>query len=109
MITQQRSLISLVLVFVATPVKAQEASNSLTTEAPTVTVTISCFRGPLDQVIWDRPKAEFIDDLVGIGYSYANANAIGERICADQEGVSDPQYLRAHLISILRSFPAAGQ
>ena len=38
-------------------------------------ITISCYRGPLAAVVWDRPNAVFIDDLVRYGYTAADAQA----------------------------------
>ena len=58
-------------------------------------ITVSCYRGPWTEVIWDRPNAVFIESLVAIGYDYANANAIGETICRDQALVNNPEGLRA--------------
>jgi hypothetical protein len=68
-------------------------------------ITISCFRGPSSNVIWDRPNAVFIEDLVKIGYSYQKAHAIGERVCRDEYGVSNPEYLKSTLIEIMARTP----
>ncbi len=68
-------------------------------------ITISCFRGPTSAVIWDRPNAVFIEDLVRLGYSYQRAHAIGERVCRDEYGVSQPDYLKATLLEILAKSP----
>ncbi|WP_224813587.1 helix-turn-helix domain-containing protein [Hasllibacter sp. MH4015] len=56
----------------------------------TITVTVSCFRGPFTEVIWDRPNPVFIDSLVNAGYSYPEAHAIGERVCRDPSTVDRP-------------------
>ncbi|MEX0285202.1 MAG: hypothetical protein AB3N23_11385 [Paracoccaceae bacterium] len=64
-------------------------------------ITISCFRGPSSNVIWDRPNAVFIEDLVRFGYTYPQAHAIGERVCRDEYGVGQPQYLRTSLLQIM--------
>lgn len=53
------------------------------------TITVSCFRGPLDVVVWDRPRAVFIDSLVAAGYDYAEATAIGTRVCRDEALLND--------------------
>ena len=29
-------------------------------------IVVSCFRGPWEEVIWDRPEPVFIDSLVGV-------------------------------------------
>ena len=70
-----------------------------------MTIQISCFRGPWREIIWDRAEARFTDDLVAYGYSYAEADAIGTRICRDPEGVDNPQNLVGVLRGILRTQP----
>lgn len=55
-----------------------------------VYVTVSCFRGPLSEIIWDRPNPVFIDSLVNAGYSFPEAHAIGERVCTDPSTVDRP-------------------
>lgn len=56
----------------------------------TVQVTVSCFRGPWTEVIWDRPNPVFIDSLVNAGYTFPEAHAIGERVCRDASTVDRP-------------------
>ncbi|MEX3016753.1 hypothetical protein [Gymnodinialimonas hymeniacidonis] len=56
----------------------------------TVHVTVSCFRGPFSEVIWDRPNPVFIDSLVNAGYTFPEAHAIGERVCRDPSTVDRP-------------------
>ncbi len=68
-------------------------------------ITISCFRGPTRDVIWDRPNAVFVQDLVRTGYSFSQAHAIGERICRDEYGVSQPEYLKTTLLNIMAETP----
>jgi hypothetical protein len=68
-------------------------------------ITISCFRGPTSTVIWDRPNAVFVEDLVRLGYSYPDAHAIGERVCRDEYGVDQPEYLRSTLYDIMARTP----
>ena len=68
-------------------------------------ITISCFRGPSSSVIWDRPNAVFVQDLVRYGYSYPQAHAIGERVCRDEYGVKRPDYLRTSLLQIMAQTP----
>jgi hypothetical protein len=57
----------------------------------TIQVTVSCFRGPWTEVIWDRPNAVFIDSLVNAGYTFPEAHAIGERVCRDESTVDRPE------------------
>lgn len=77
------------------------------TRTATVThvITVSCFRGPWEGVIWDRPNPIFIDSLVTAGYSYPEAHAISERVCRDQNGVGSPETMRAAMENILRTSP----
>jgi len=70
-----------------------------------VTVTISCFRGPWQDVIWDRPEPVFVDSLVAAGYSFPEAHAISERVCRDIDGVDNPAHSRAVLAQIFRETP----
>lgn len=66
---------------------------------------ISCYRGPFEAVAWDKPNAIFVDELVEYGYSPAQAMAIGRRICRDEYGVGDEDYLRSTLLRILSETP----
>ncbi|MFC3614377.1 hypothetical protein ACFORG_11440 [Lutimaribacter marinistellae] len=68
-------------------------------------ITISCYRGPTQGVIWDRPNAVFVEDLVAIGYSYPQATAIGERVCRDEWGVGQHDYMRNSLLEIIARTP----
>lgn len=70
--------------------------------------TISCFRGPWRQVIWDRPNAIFLDDLVKLGYTETEALSIGTRICRDEYGVGQPDYLMATLRELIATQPPSG-
>lgn len=56
----------------------------------TIYVTVSCFRGPFSEIIWDRPNPVFIDSLVSAGYTFPQAHAIGERVCTDPSTVDHP-------------------
>jgi len=70
-----------------------------------VTIQIACFRGPWHEIIWDRPEVSFTDGLVAYGYSYAEAEAIGFRVCRDPEGVDNPQHSVDVVHQILRTNP----
>ena len=52
-------------------------------------VTVSCYRGPWQEVIWDRPHPVFVDSLVAAGYNFSEAHAIAERICKDRSLVGN--------------------
>lgn len=65
-------------------------------------IVVSCFRGPWNDVIWDRPNAVFIDSLVAIGYDFSTAHAIGERVCRDEALVGNPDGMRETMLRIYR-------
>ena len=68
-------------------------------------ITVSCYRGPWDDVIWDRPEPIFIDSLVQAGYSFGDAHGIAERVCRDPSAVGSPGTLRAVMSNILATNP----
>ncbi|PWK57975.1 hypothetical protein [Roseicyclus mahoneyensis] len=68
-------------------------------------ITVSCYRGPLQDVIWDRPNPEFTDSLVNAGYTFPEAHAIAERVCRDANSVGRPGALSATMTDILRRTP----
>ncbi len=71
--------------------------------APTdTTIVVSCFRGPWNDVIWDRPNAVFVDSLVAVGYEFPTAHAIAERVCRDEALVGNPEGLKATMLRIYR-------
>ncbi|OWU70547.1 hypothetical protein ATO3_19995 [Marinibacterium profundimaris] len=68
-------------------------------------ITISCFRGLVDAVVWDRPNAVFVDDLVRIGYEYPQAYAIAQTVCRDEYGVNNPGYMTQRLQQLMATTP----
>lgn len=78
----------------------------LTYAAPRVLV--SCFRGPWQEVIWDRPNPIFIDTLMANGYSITTATAIAERICRDPYLVNQPQLMKEETILLMNQIPKDG-
>lgn len=91
----------LVAALLALPTVA--AAHNHRTAAQPVSIRISCFRGPWQEIIWDRPEVVFLDGLTAYGYSPSDALAIGTRVCHDPQGVTDPSYLVGVLQSILRT------
>lgn len=89
---------------VATQAAADNTRPTRPGSNPSV-ITISCFRGPTSTVIWDRPNAVFVEDLVRLGYTYPQAHAIGERVCRDEWGVHQPDYLKGTLYEIMAVTP----
>lgn len=68
-------------------------------------ITVSCYRGPWEDVIWDRPNPVFTDSLVSAGYTFPEAHAIAERVCRDPGAVGQPDVALATMTNILRSSP----
>ena len=68
-------------------------------------IYVACYRGPWNEVIWDRPQARFVDSLVNVGYDYPTAHAIAERVCRDSNLVGNPEGLRATMLQITREYP----
>ena len=87
--------------------QAFAASNAVA--VPFVTepqrITVSCFRGPWNDVIWDRPNSIFVDDLVALGYDFPTAHAIAERICRDDKLVGNPPAMGAETLRVVRESP----
>lgn len=83
---------------------AAAAHHHRTTAQP-VTIQIACFRGPWREIIWDRAEVGFTDSLVAYGYSFAEADAIGTRVCRDPDGVDNPQHMVDMVRHILRTQP----
>lgn len=75
---------------VGAPSPAAATTYHYNTVVNAVYVTVSCFRGPWQEVIWDRPNPVFIDSLVNAGYTFPEAHAIGERVCRDASTVDRP-------------------
>lgn len=70
-----------------------------------VTIVVSCYRGPWNEVLWDRAQPEFYDSLRAAGYSPATADAIGNRICRDQNLVGKPDVMRQEALRIISATP----
>lgn len=88
----------------ATPATARGTAGGV--EAGEGVVVVSCYRGPIRQTIWDYPEPVFIDSLVGVGYDYGSAEAIGDRVCRDETLVGDPEALRAEVERLIAAAPA---
>jgi hypothetical protein len=81
------------------------AGSASATEIQPGVVTVSCWHGPWQAVIWDRPNPVFVESLIAVGYDYPNAYAIAQRICRDPEGVGRPDYLKAEMEKVLGEAP----
>lgn len=115
------ALVGLVIAVGAVPAAAQETTTTVTTYTVTTrsvgsdaeqagfapgTVVVSCYRGPWRETLWDRPEGVFLDSLVGAGYDFLTAQAIGDRICKDEALVGDPEALSAEAARVLAASPA---
>lgn len=69
------------------------------------TITVSCYRGPWRDTIWDHPQAVFIESLVAYGYSYPEAQALSMRICRDVTLVDDTEGLIAATYAAMAAQP----
>ena len=56
-------------------------------------------------MIWDRPEPVFTESLVAVGYDYANAYAIANRICRDPALVDNNAALKAAMEDIIAKAP----
>ena len=68
-------------------------------------VVVSCFRGPWRETIWDHPEAIFTDTLRAVGYDYATAESIANRVCRDYNLVGDDAALKAEMERIIAESP----
>ncbi|MBM2576247.1 hypothetical protein JQC91_08005 [Jannaschia sp. Os4] len=69
-------------------------------------IRISCDRSLLkNKVVFDRAMGVFLDDLASLGYSNAEAVAIGERVCRDERLVGNPEAMAAQVRNIIRTQP----
>ncbi|GIT89947.1 hypothetical protein JANAI62_05690 [Jannaschia pagri] len=87
------------------PMAAPAGHHSAQVRTQDVRITVSCARFSLKGVIWDKPQAVFLDDLVRAGYSPERAYAIGNRICRDEALVGNTAAMGATMRNILRASP----
>ena len=99
------ALVAGLCVPVATSALAKGDTPARPDSSPKGTINVSCYRGALKTVAWDRPNAVFIEDLRKVGYSYEEATNIGERVCRDEWGVDNPEHKIDTLRQILRETP----
>jgi hypothetical protein len=110
-----KGLFEMKTVFVATVLAAafaapaliatQAAAGSAEPIVKKVVITVSCFRGPWEEVIWDRPNAKFVDSLVHAGYDFPTAHAMAERICRDETNVGKKEGLRSQMLTTMAEVP----
>lgn len=68
-------------------------------------ITVACYRGPWDQVYWDRGLPAFYDSLTRAGYTPERAQAIADRVCRDQSLVGNPDALRREALRVISATP----
>ncbi|QPM91986.1 hypothetical protein [Pseudooceanicola algae] len=56
-------------------------------------VLASCYRGPWEDVIWDKANPEFMETLMQNGITPDAAEEIGERVCRDPALVGKPDLI----------------
>ncbi|MBF9058064.1 hypothetical protein HKCCSP123_02595 [Rhodobacterales bacterium HKCCSP123] len=100
-----RPLLAAVGLCLVTSAAAQADGYAYRHGAGPMVITVSCYRGPWDDVIWDRPNPEFVDSLVSVGYSFSEAHAIAERVCRDPAAVGRSGVLSTTMTNILRTSP----
>lgn len=98
-------LLSAVTLFGASSVSAERKAKPTMPGTSGAEWIISCYRGPWEAVAWDKPNAVFLDDLVEYGYSQTQAMAIGRRVCRDEYGIGNEEYLKATLLRIIAEQP----
>ncbi|MEM7076558.1 MAG: hypothetical protein AAGA28_12165 [Pseudomonadota bacterium] len=60
-------------------------------------ILVSCYRGPWEEVIWDRANPEFIASLEANGYDRVEAQALADSICRDPRLVNNPDEMAAEV------------
>jgi hypothetical protein len=68
-------------------------------------VTVSCFRGPIRETVWDHPRAIFTESLVAVGYDYPRALSIATRICRDVTLVGNEAAIKAAMEQVIAEAP----
>lgn len=80
----------------------------LASQAMAQSVVVSCYRGPWEEVYWDRANSKFIESLIAVGYSQSTALAIAERVCRNPDLVNNPSAMTAEVQRLLRTTPRDG-
>jgi hypothetical protein len=96
-----RNALVLTLFAMAAPAGATDIDMPSRPGGDSASITISCYRGPMRTVAWDRANAVFTDSLMRRGYSIEQAEAIGNRVCRDEYGVDNPDHMVATLQRLL--------
>ncbi|MDU8926506.1 hypothetical protein RXV86_03825 [Alisedimentitalea sp. MJ-SS2] len=76
--------------------------------AAKTTINVSCYRGPLEAVIWDRANPKFVDSLVSQGYSSATASVLADSICRNPGLVANPDRIGPAIRAMIAATPKDG-
>lgn len=90
---------------VASAIALAGMASSLTAQS---IIEVSCYRGPLKAVIWDRANPGFVESLVAYGFSNATANTMADGICRNPVFVDDPKKLAPAVQAIVAATPKDG-
>lgn len=64
-------------------------------------ILVSCYRGPWNQVIWDRANPEFIASLEANGMAPVEARVIADSICRDPRLVNNPDEMATEVRRVI--------
>ncbi len=68
-------------------------------------ILVSCYRGPWNEVIWDKANPDFIQSLVQAGYGEQEATSIANYICRDPRLVDNPIALAKEVRAAVANAP----
>jgi len=64
-------------------------------------VTVSCYRGPTNSVIWDKPNGVFVESLIAIGMTAEEALAIGTVVCRDERIIDNHAAMAERTLALI--------
>lgn len=99
------SISALFLALASVPGAAHELEHHSHVTYSSNVITVACYRGPWNQVLWDRGLPEFYDSLTNAGYTSERARAIADRVCRDQRLVGNPDALRNEALRVISATP----
>lgn len=70
-------------------------------------IHVSCYRGPWDDVIWDRANPEFVESLQSFGYNQVDAENLANSICRDARLVYNPDKLADQVRKVVLDAPGS--
>lgn len=69
-------------------------------------IRVGCDRSVIpDKVIFDRPLGTFVEDLVAIGYTNAEAVGIATRVCRDERFTGNVEALGRYVSQVIAQSP----